>query len=111
MIRVAALLCVLAQPVAAQSVVIDTAEEARAYIDATFAANGCAMAQADFFAQMQADGVMVTDDDMGFAMNGSEKIIRSRRVLGEMKALFDAGLICEDAADKTLAISKFGGCA
>ncbi|RMD89911.1 MAG: hypothetical protein D6811_11505 [Alphaproteobacteria bacterium] len=114
MVRALHLLALAALPAGsaqAQSVVIDTPAEARGWIDATFAAHGCRMARAAFFDRMAADGVIQTDADRAFAMAGTEKILRGRRVLSELKALFDAGLICEDPADPTIAISKFGGCA
>lgn len=110
--RAAALILALcAGPAAAGSVTIDTADAARAWIDGTFAEHGCRMERSAFFARMEADGVIQTDADRAFPLAGTDKIIRGRRVLAELKALFDAGLICEDPAEPTIAISKFGGCA
>jgi len=96
---------------AATAEVIDNETQARAYIDRTFALHECRMTRAGFFARMQTDGVAPTENDMAQPLIGTDKIIRQRRVLAVLLRLFLSGDVCEDAADKTLAISKFGGCA
>lgn len=101
----------LASGAFAASTLIDNTEQARAYVDRTFAAHNCKMARSTFFGQMKLDGVAPTVDDMSRPFIGTDKIIRQRYVLAALEGLFHSGEVCEDQADKTIAISKFGGCA
>jgi len=106
-----AVLLILAPAHAIAGVTVDDRDAARAWIDTTFATQNCRISRAGFFDLMAADGLAPTVEDMSLPMDGSLKILRQRRVLAELKTLFDAGLVCEDIADRTIAVSKFGGCA
>lgn len=105
--------CVLttASVATAATVLIEDKAAATAYIDRTFSAHECRMSKSAFFTKMEQDGVAPTTDDMARPTDGSLKIIRQRRVLAALQGLFASGDVCEDNADKTIAISKFGGCA
>ena len=96
---------------AAAATLIEDRADALAYVDEAFAGNDCRFGREAFFEQMVIDGVAPGVDDMSMPMDGSEKIIRQRRVLAVMEQLFADGMICEDVDDRTIAISKFGGCA
>ncbi len=100
-------------PAAAMSatLLIANRTEALAYINNTFHESGCRMSRSVFFAQMEHDSVAPTVDDMSLPMDGSLKIIRQRRVLSTLEILFKSSEVCEGMTDKTIAISKFGGCA
>lgn len=111
--RFLAVICVatLMVPAASAATVhLETQDEALAWIDSTFAANKCQMSKSAFSRQMELDGVAPTVNDMARPMDGSLKIIKQRRVLAALKGLFDQGLVCEDAGNGRIAISKFGGC-
>ena len=110
LLYVAAFLLV-ATSASAASQLIETRAQALAYIDTTFSNHNCTMRRSAFFTQMERDGVAPTVDDMSRPTDGSLKIIRQRRVLSALHALFQTGAIKEDKTDKTIAISQFGGCA
>ncbi len=97
--------------VAAALILIEDRQAAVAYIDRIFEENGCRMSQAAFFRRMEVDGVAPTSTDMSQPLIGTEKIIRQRRIYAALEELFGLDSLSADADDKSIAISRFGGCA
>jgi hypothetical protein len=110
-IPVVAAAVLFAAPMHAAVLLIEDQAEAIEYIDRTFAVADCKLQHGDLLLQMKLDGVSPTEADMDQPMIGTDKIIRERQIMAALKSLFDQGQVCEDALDRRIAISKFGGCA
>ncbi len=95
---------------AANSVKIEDASAAEAYVELIFVENDCTMSFAQIDARMRDDGIIPTPDEMASDV-GVTKFIRQRRVMGALERLFTSGDLHPEATDQTIAISNFRGCA
>lgn len=90
---------------------VTTAAEARAYLDAVFAAHECRISEAALLEVMRADGQSPRDLNATQGAANPDKLMRHRRVFHELQVLAGDGAVCTDEQEPTVSIAKFGACA
>jgi hypothetical protein len=89
---------------------VETAGEARAYIEIVFFEHDCRMSLRDFEARMLADGMAPRPEDIQTPEIGQEKIFRQRRISGQLTALSEQGILISDPEDPRYATLELDDC-